>query len=141
MNPDALIAEARSWIGTPFRANQSCKGIAADCIGMLAGAARACGLSVRYRSDYPQRPDGSLTRELEAQLVKVPLAELRPGDVIEMDMSGRADGMPHHLALYAGGTIIHAYMQARKCVEQPYTAYWRALARSAYRFREFVNVD
>jgi hypothetical protein len=53
-----------SWLGTPWHRNASLKGVGADCVGVVAGTALALGLPVRYRSDYPQRPDGSLTREL-----------------------------------------------------------------------------
>jgi len=136
MTPAQLIAEARTWLGTPFVANQSCKQVGADCIGMIAGAAMAIGMVIRYRSNYPQRPDGSLHKELSAQMLPVACADMRPGDVLTMDMS-RDGGEPHHLALFTGQTIIHAYTQARKCVEQPYVDFWQKKVRRIYRFREF----
>lgn len=32
-----LVAEARSWCGTPYRHQASCKGVGADCLGLLRG--------------------------------------------------------------------------------------------------------
>ena len=37
----ALVAEARSWIGTPYRHQASLKGVGCDCLGLLRGVWRA----------------------------------------------------------------------------------------------------
>jgi NlpC/P60 family putative phage cell wall peptidase len=36
-----VIAEARSWIGTPYVHQASCKGAGADCLGLIRGVWRA----------------------------------------------------------------------------------------------------
>jgi hypothetical protein len=41
MTPDRIIAEARSWIGTPYRHQASLKGVGCDCLGLLRGVWRA----------------------------------------------------------------------------------------------------
>ena len=37
----AIIAEARTWIGTPYRHQASLKGVGCDCLGLLRGVWRA----------------------------------------------------------------------------------------------------
>lgn len=39
---DALVAEARSWIGTSYRHQASVKGVGCDCLGLVRGVWRAC---------------------------------------------------------------------------------------------------
>jgi cell wall-associated NlpC family hydrolase len=131
---DAVVAEALAWVGTPFHANQTCKGVGADCIGVVAGVALACGLNVRYRADYSMQPDGSMARELRAQLLPV-AGEPQPGDVLMMAFERE----PHHVALYVGnGEIVHAYAQVRRCVRQPYDDYWHDKTRGIFSFPELA---
>jgi cell wall-associated NlpC family hydrolase len=42
----AVIAEARSWLGTPFRMGQASKGYGVDCGLFLAACYRAAGIDV-----------------------------------------------------------------------------------------------
>ncbi|MEM6579602.1 MAG: peptidase, partial [Pseudomonadota bacterium] len=36
-----IVAEARRWIGTPYRHQASCLGAGCDCLGLLRGVWRA----------------------------------------------------------------------------------------------------
>ena len=36
-----IIAEARAWIGTPYRHQARCKGVGCDCLGLVRGVWRA----------------------------------------------------------------------------------------------------
>ena len=38
---DAVLAEALSWVGTPYRHQGSTKGVACDCLGLIRGVWRA----------------------------------------------------------------------------------------------------
>lgn len=38
----AIVAEARSWLGTPYRHQASLKGVGCDCLGLVRGIWRAC---------------------------------------------------------------------------------------------------
>ena len=40
-DPAAIVAEARAWIGTPYRHQASLKGVGCDCLGLLRGVWRA----------------------------------------------------------------------------------------------------
>lgn len=43
----ALVAEARSWIGTPYRTGARVKGAGCDCATLIAEVLIACGLAER----------------------------------------------------------------------------------------------
>lgn len=122
-----IVAEAMTWIGTPWHRNQSLKGVGADCIGVVAGTALALGLPIRYRNDYSQTPDGSLKRELALQCMKIDRLEL--GAVLLMTFAAE----PHHVALYVGTGIVHAYAQVRRCTYSPWDDYWNRKLRGIYR--------
>lgn len=133
MTADDVIATARGFVGTPFHHGGRLPGVGMDCIGVIACAARALGAVHEDVTAYPLRPNGQLRREMDRQLVWVFTAQA--GDVLMMSFEDE----PHHLALHAGGTIIHAYAQARRVVEQPLTDYWTDKVRGIYRFKELHN--
>ena len=134
--PEEFIREARSWVRTPFRPNQSCKHVGADCIGFIAGAAANVGITLRdVRRAYPLWADGTLEPWMDEHLVKV-YDDPEPGDIFLMRW--QRQWKPHHLAVYAGATIIQSYAGVLRVVEQPMHADWWEKLVWPYRFREFV---
>ena len=109
---DDLVAEARRWLGTPFRWQASVRGVGCDCKGLLAGIARelhmpeARSLAAMAHS-YPHNfnPDELLTGLRET------LRETdnpKAGDVIAIEI-GTVPG-PRHLGILTGdGRMIHCY--------------------------------
>ena len=122
-----VVAEAMTWIRTPWHRNASLKGIGADCIGVVAGVALELGLPVRYRSDYSQTPDGSLRLELARQCTQLERREV--GCVLLMAFVQE----PHHVGIFTGEGIVHAYAQVRRCVFSPWEQYWATKVRGIYR--------
>jgi hypothetical protein len=53
-----ILAEARSWIGTPWLHQASCKGVGADCIGFGAGVAAALSMD---QGHYTKIENGAST--------------------------------------------------------------------------------
>lgn len=39
--PDMIVSAARAWLGTPFHHQASCRGVGADCLGLIRGVWRA----------------------------------------------------------------------------------------------------
>ncbi len=130
--PDDLIGAARSYVGTKFHPLGRLPGVGLDCIGVIVCAAIACRLKHTDMAAYPMRPNGQLHIALNVQMLRV--ATAAPGDVLEMSFGGD----PHHVALFTGETLIHAYTAVRKCVEQPMAAAWWRKVRGIYRFRELA---
>lgn len=101
----AILDAARTYIGTPFHHQQRAKGYGVDCVGLIVCAARDAGYTVRDVTNYPRDPDGaSLVRIVSEQLERVETPE--PGDVLMFWVA--RPGLPQHVGIYAGATMIHA---------------------------------
>lgn len=126
-----LVAEAVEWIDTPFKHNQSVKGIGADCVGVVRGIGHACGIQFAdVPKSYSRRPDGQLPCYLGRHLVTV--SEPLPGDVLLIAFTDE----PSHVALFIGNDeIVHAYAKVRRCIRQSMKG-WETRIRAVYSFRE-----
>ncbi len=138
-----VVAEVRSWVGTPF-VHQACrKGVGTDCAGLIRGVFLALGMvPVDYERHLPEgafayarRPDGvTMRRYCDEQLVQS--ATPVPGDVALIEFVGR----PHHLAFYGdhlrgGLSIIHALgpRDPARVVEHRLDASWAKRILATYR--------
>ena len=117
---EAVVAEARSWIGVRWRHQGRSKEFGVDCVGLIQQVGRALGLT-----DYDwQAYDRDSSAEdihrhlLAAGMIKKSILRLGPGDVLTI----RDRIMPTHLGIYSGGyKLIHAHSSARRVVEWSYT--------------------
>ncbi|OPF94100.1 hypothetical protein I8G32_01955 [Rhodopseudomonas palustris] len=133
---DALVAEARSWIGTSYRHQASVKGVGCDCLGLVRGVWRAC-LGEEPEAPPPYAPDwaeagGDETLAAAAlrHLVPVPCDAFDKADVL---LFRWRDGcVAKHAAIASSATtMIHAHDGAAVC-EVAITPWWRR--RLAYAF-------
>lgn len=142
MTRHAIVAEARSWIGTPYRHQASRKGAGCDCLGLVRGVWRALyGAEPEapppYAADWAET--GGRETLLEAarrHLVEIPPTDWRPGDVLLFRMIPEA--CIKHCAIVSAATpgepeprIVHAYW-GRAVVESWLGPWWRR--RLAYAF-------
>jgi NlpC/P60 family putative phage cell wall peptidase len=104
-----VVAEARAWMGTPFKWQASLKGIGCDCKGLIWGVARSLGLP---EADSPYAKIADYSRRVPVDVLKEGLAAtltrasvVQPGDVLVFIMGGR----PQHLGIHAGDHVIHTY--------------------------------
>ncbi|MEM9434921.1 MAG: NlpC/P60 family protein [Pseudomonadota bacterium] len=112
-----IVAEAQSWVGTPYRHQASCKGAGADCLGLIRGVWRAVygqepEVVPAYSNDWSE-PQGeeALWQAAQRHLrLKTP-RETAAGDVLLFRM--REGSVAKHLGIVAalGDTpsFIHAY--------------------------------
>ena len=130
--PSDILAEARTWAGTPFRHQGRCKGVGVDCLGLVVGVARALGLSAADGAGYPRQPDGAaLLAGLEEAYVPLGLGRQRPGDILVF----RIRSTPQHLALLTEpGGMIHVHAAVGRVVETGLDATWAARLVAAYRY-------
>lgn len=127
-----LIAEARTWVGVPFR-HQGRSRAGVDCAGLFVCVARALDIAVPFdRTDYAWEPDDALHRTLEAHFERVPSRV--PGDILLIHMGG----MPRHMALWTGRSIIHAYTPLDAVVEHRIDDKWARRIAGVYRHPEVV---
>lgn len=143
----AIVAEARSWIGTPYRHQASLKGAGADCLGLIRGIYRVfCGpekepvtpYSPNWAEETRQETLRDAARRHLVEIDAAPFRDgepLRDGDVILIRVRDR--GPAKHAAIASGpGTIVHAY-DRHAVAENALPAAWRR--RIAYAF-EFPDV-
>lgn len=143
----AIIAEARSWLGTRFHHQAAIKGVGVDCAGLVRGVGKETGLldisAARWavyanygRAPHPERMRAALNEFMH------PIApeQARIGDVCWL--AWRED-LPMHLAILSahpiGGatarpTIIHALADNDKVIEHGFSKEWRDRVDSWWRF-------
>jgi NlpC/P60 family putative phage cell wall peptidase len=140
---ESVVAEARTWIGTRWQHQAFLKGVATDCIGLIGGVALELGMEgAREWADdptfhsYGKDPQpGLLVAGCEKFLVRIPIEDVKLADVLVMAFKTQ----PQHFAIVSREEpryIIHAYIFARKVVEQG-AVVPRARLLYAYRYREF----
>lgn len=136
MTPNAIIAAARAYLGTPFRHLGRVPGKALDCAGLAKASAEGAGYVVIDMDVYARTPaNGLLEAMLDAQpclrrVFRAPQA----GDLLLL----RFTGDPQHLAICAGETIIHAWQTVGNVVEHRFTDLWQSRVVRVY---EFVEVS
>jgi NlpC/P60 family putative phage cell wall peptidase len=132
---DLIIAEARTWIGTPFHHQGRVKGAGCDCIGLCIGVGKVLGL-VRAEFDYTgyrRTPTGKTLVEVlrESEFVEE-VYEPHPGDILVF----KIDIEPQHVAFLSdSNTLIHSYAQARKVCEARYDSVWQKRYVTAFKFK------
>ena len=126
-----IVAEARSWIGTPWAPAGARKGVGANCLGFLAGVAGNVGLAeltaafAPYRGHaLPPRPL-TLLLGLRRHLERIERAHAAPADLLLFNLGA---GLRHVALLSAPGVIVHAHQGKGRVVEHrltwtPHSAY------------------
>jgi len=139
-----IVERARSWIGTPYEHQASCRGAGTDCLGLLRGLWREIfGTEPErvpaYTADWAE-PSGreDLIAAAERHLLRVPRTEARPGDVVLLRMAPGA--IAKHVGILARAstgheTLIHAY-SGHGVVESPLTPTWDRRIAGVFRFPE-----
>lgn len=109
---EALVAEAYTWLGTPFRANAAFKGSGVCCHLFVAEVFMAIGAVARQ--DFPTAdPNHSISQTeslIEPFMASMPgFAEVE-GPTLTGDILGfKIGGCTHHLAIVLRGEeMIHA---------------------------------
>lgn len=139
-----VVAEARAWLGTPYRHQGSLREVGCDCLGLLRGVWR--GLYGRepevpppYTATWAESaPPGTdpFSEAAARHLLPIPgpLALYRPaaGDVLLFAF--RQHLPARHCAIASGeGTMIHAHDRA-EVTEVALTPWWRRHLAGVFRF-------
>ncbi len=134
----AILAEARTWHGTPYQHQASVKGAGCDCLGFVRGVWRAIYGS-EPEAAPPYTPDWAEAHGAETlyaaarrSLREIALEAMRPGDVLLFRMRGDAP-MKHAAILDEEDRILHAYW-GRAVVHSRLHPYWRARIAAAFSF-------
>lgn len=144
---DRLVAEARTWLGTPYVHQMARRGAGCDCLGLVRGVWRGVighepETPPAYSMDWSE-PQGEerLWEAALRHLVPKEIGAAAPGDVILFRMKSGA--VAKHLGIQsligASPRFVHAY-SGHGVVESPLSAPWarRIVARFEFPSEEAV---
>ncbi len=139
MPEQAVVAEARRWIGTPYVHQAAVLGAGTDCLGLLRGVwCAVCGPEPEtvpaYTQDWSEPGNNEeLWQAARRWLIEVPGCDVAPGDVLLFRM--RTGAVAKHLGIVSRvgpeASFIHAYT-GHGVIESPLSAPW--LRRVAAKF-------
>lgn len=139
MNPDAVVAAAREWIGTPYRHRAATLGAGCDCLGLVRGVwqrlyGRPPPLPLpAYRADL-RDPDHvrSLLEAAETLLLPADAEAPAAGQVVLFRLNRTL--APKHCAILVGdGRFVHA-QERLGVVEAHLTEGWARRIDARFRF-------
>jgi hypothetical protein len=123
MTREEVVAEARSWVGTPYRRRgRTPSGI--DCLGLLIVVARAFSVPHIDHTDYGDWPDPQrrILREFDQRLKIMPANGRLAGGIGVFNQ--RAIRLPAHVGIFGEKdsvpAIIHARIDVSEVVEEIY---------------------
>jgi NlpC/P60 family putative phage cell wall peptidase len=135
LNASDVVLAARGWLGTPYQHQARLRGVAVDCIGLVLGVGAEVGAwppSFNY-TGYARLPHkGLLLAESRKYFLEIPLEAISPGCILVMAWKEFRE--PHHVAIFAGETVIHAASNFRKVVEHRFDEAFRRRTQFAFRF-------
>ncbi|MFG7180664.1 peptidase P60 [Burkholderia pseudomallei] len=124
-----FVAEARTWLHTPFKAQGRIKGVAVDCGGLLVCTGKALGLTEFDVTGYKLRMGPALAAYCEDHMRRIPFERAEAADVLLFAWNGK----PMHIAIMTDREhIIHAYAPNREVVEHRLDARMLRLVHRAY---------
>lgn len=127
-----IIAEARTWLGTPFHHQGRLKGVGVDCAGVVIGVAKVLNIVDVDITGYSRLPSGDLLKKhLRENMIEIDIADAKAGDVLLFSF----DRDPQHVAFLTDVGILHAYMQVKKCIEHSFDDVWKSRVRGAFKFK------
>ena len=135
---DKMIAQARSWIGTPYRHQASCKGVGCDCLGFLRGVWREVmgaepELPPPYSADWAEaNRNETLADAARRHLLEIPLDAIEAGDVLLFRWRAHLPAK-HCAILVSEQRMIHAHDGAA-VAEIYFASWWRRRLAYAFRF-------
>lgn len=138
-----IVACARQWIGTPYHHQASCRGIGADCLGLVRGVWREV-----YGSDAEKPPpysrdwaeasgEETLLAAAGRHLLSIDPADAREGDVVVFRL--RSGLVAKHTAiLTSSASFVHA-MEGGAACEVALASWWRRRIAGAFSFPDLVT--
>ena len=133
-----IIAETRSWLGTPYRHQASLKGVGCDCLGLVRGVWRSVigdepERAPAYAPDWAEAVSGEPLADAAARhLVAIDREAFCEGDVLLFRWRSHLPAK-HAAIVTAADKMVHAHDGA--CVAEVALApWWRRRLAYAFRF-------
>lgn len=136
-SPDTVVAEARSWAGTPYQHGQSVKGVGCDCIGLVNGVCaevtqRPLVKTPPYAASWRSKNMSQVILDGMSQRATLVNGEPQLGDLIAF--STVYPGYAAHCGILAtDDTFVHVYASMISVAEVSLIPWWRKRIVAAYR--------
>ena len=139
-----IVAEARRWIGTPYRHQASLIGVGCDCLGLVRGVWRGvCGPEPVAPPPYTPDWAEASGRETLAEAARLHLIEIDPatGEAGDIVLFRWRAGLPaKHCAVLSGADrMIHAHDGAA-VAEVALSPWWRRRIAFAFAFPDLPEI-
>jgi NlpC/P60 family putative phage cell wall peptidase len=138
-----IVAEARAWIGTPYRHQASLKGVGCDCLGLVRGVWRALygdepEAMPAYSRDWAEAARcETLALAAGRHMTAIGCSGFRSGDVLLFRW--RAGLTAKHAAIVtAPDRMVHAHDGAA-VAEVALAPWWRRRLAFAFRFPGVID--
>jgi NlpC/P60 family putative phage cell wall peptidase len=134
----AIVTEALSWLGTPYRHQASVKGVACDCLGLIRGVWRDVigGEPERppaYTPDWAEAAgEETLTDAAARHMTRIDTGMARDGDVLLFRWRASLPAK-HAVILINEKRFIHA-QQGAAVATATLSPWWRRRIAAAFRF-------
>jgi NlpC/P60 family putative phage cell wall peptidase len=138
LTPAAIVAEARTWIGTPYQHQASLKGVGCDCLGLVRGVWRAFHAGepeqmTAYAPDWAEASgQESLAHAARRHMQEISIEKFQPGDVLLFRWREKFPAK-HAAIVSAPDLMIHAHDGAA-VAEVAIAPWWRRRLAYAFRF-------
>lgn len=136
-----IVAEARRWIGTPYRHQASLLGAGVDCLGLVRGVWRnLCGPEpvafLNYTEDWGEASGNEVLLDGLGRHFVSAGPELQAGQVLVFRMRERA--IAKHVGILTepeqgACSFVHAYSR-RSVIEAPLNASWQRRLVATFEF-------
>jgi len=119
-DPDAVIAAARGWLGTPCHDQASLRGVGCDCLGLARGVWRnLVGAEPQAIPPFSRDWGETSVQEVLADgargmIIEIPIAEIGPGTLLLFRMAPRAIAK-HVGILTSPDRFLHSYERLAGC--------------------------
>jgi NlpC/P60 family putative phage cell wall peptidase len=146
MAAERVVAEALTWLGTPYRHQASLKGVGCDCLGLVRGVWRALyGVEPEampaYTPDWAEaRGQETLAAAAARHMAAIAIDAAGAGDVLLFRW--RANLPAKHAAIIVSGDVsqngarfVHAHQGAAVALAT-LSPWWRRRIAFAFRFPE-----
>ncbi|HET7848737.1 MAG TPA: NlpC/P60 family protein [Pseudolabrys sp.] len=134
----AIVAEARAWIGTPYRHQASLKGVGCDCLGLVRGVWRVVigpepERAPPYARDWAEASGEETLADAAARhMIPVALDKICEGDVLLFRWRRHLPAK-HAAIVTASDLMVHAHDGAA-VAEVAIAPWWRRRLAYAFRF-------
>jgi NlpC/P60 family putative phage cell wall peptidase len=134
----AILTEARAWIGTPYQHQASAMGAGCDCLGLVRGVWRALygdepEALPAYTPDWAERRGTeTLLGAARRHMREVAMECAAPGDVLLFRMDAQSPAK-HAAILDEEERLIHAYW-GNAVVRSRFASWWRSRCAAAFIF-------